>query len=425
MCPPWLGCCVRLAELVSSLPICLTWLCLSPWLGCCVRLAGLVCQFVSHLALSFTLGGVLCPPRLLSPNLSPNLPPTCLSPWLGCCVRLAGLVSQFVFHIGFVFHLGWGAVSASLGLSLVLSPNLSPIWLCLSPWLGCCVRLAELVSQFVSHLALSFALAGVLCPPRWACLPICFPSHLASSFTLAGVVCPSGFVFHLGWGAVSAALGLSPNLSSIWLCLSPWLGCCVRLAGLVSQFVSHLAVSQFSLAICFPSGFVFHLGWGAVSASLGLSPNLFPTWLCLSPWLGCCVRLAGLVSQFVSHPIWLCLSPWLVGVLCPPRWACLWSCLPICLLSGFVSQFCLPSGFVFHLGWGAVSASLGLSGLVFQFVAQFVFYLALSPSFVSPFVSHLALSFTLAGVLCPPRWACLRSPIWLCLPVLPPHFSPI
>ena len=265
-------------------------------------------------------------------------------------------------------------------------------------------------------------MAGVLCPPRWACLPICLPSHLVLSFTLTGVLCPprwaclpiclpSGFVFHLGWGAVSASLGLSPNLSPIWLCLpvfsphlfpiwlclSPWLGCCVRLAGLVSglvsQFVSHLAVSQFSLAICFPSGFVFHLGWGAVSASLGLSPNLFPTWLCLSPWLGCCVRLAGLVSQFVSHPIWLCLSPWLVGVLCPPRWACLWSCLPICLLSGFVSQFCLPiclpSGFVFHLGWGAVSASLGLS---------------------------LVLSSNLSPNL---------SFIWLCLPVLFPHLFPI
>ena len=328
-------------------------------------------------------------------------------------------LSQFVSP-GFVFHLGWGAVSASLGLSA----NLSPIWLCLSPWVGCCVRLAELVS----------------CLP--ICLPICLPP-----------------VFHLGCGAVSAALGLSPNLSSIWLCLSPWLGCCVRLAGLVSnlsptwlclpvfsphlfpiwlclspwlgccvrlaglisglvsQFVSHLAVSQFSLAICFPSGFVFHLGWGAVSASLGLSPNLFPTWLCLSPWLGCCVRLAGLVSQFVSHPIWLCLSPWLVGVLCPPRWACLWSCLPICLLSGFVSQFCLPiclpSGFVFHLGWGAVSASLGLSlvlSLLSGFVSQFCFPICFPSGFVfhlgwgavstslglSP-VSHLALSFTLAA----------------------------
>ena len=78
------------------------------------------------------------------------------------------------------------------------------------------------------------------------------------------------------------------------------------------------------LPICLPPGFVFHLGWGAVSASLGLSPNLSPTWLCLSPWLGCCVRLAGLVSQFVSH---LALSFSLAGVLCPPRWACLRSCL--------------------------------------------------------------------------------------------------
>ena len=115
------------------------------------------------------------------------------------------------------------------------------------------------------------ALAGVLCPPRWACLRSCLPICL-----------PPGFVF------------------------SRWLGCCVRLAGLVSQFVSqfvsHLALS-FTLAprwaclpICLPPGFVFYVGWGAVSASLGLSPNLSPTWLCLSPWLGCCVRLAGLVS---------------------------------------------------------------------------------------------------------------------------------
>ena len=327
-----------------------------PWLGCCVRLAGLVSQCVSHLALSFTLAGVLCPPR-----------------W--ACLPMC-------LPSGFVFHLGWGAVSASLGLS----PNVSPIWLCLSPWLGCCVRLAGLVSQCVSHLALSFTLAGVLCPPRWACLPMCLPS---------------GFVFHLGWGAVSASLGLSPNVSPIWLCLSPWLGCCVRLAGLVSQCVSHLALS-FSLAgvlcpprwaclrsclpICLPPGFVFHVGWGAVSASLGLSPNLSPNlsliWLCLSPWLGCCVRLAGLVSQFVSqcslpmmefpsgfvfHLGWgaasasLGLSPVLSSNLSPNLslrgfvfyvgWGARWACLPICL----------PPGFVFHLGWGAVSASLGLS----------------------------------------------------------------
>ena len=123
-------------------------------------------------------------------------------------------------------------MSASLGLSSVLSPNLFPIWLCLSPWVGCCVRLAGLVSQFVFHLALSFTLAGVLCPPRWACLPICLLS---------------GFAFHLGWGAVSDSLGLSavlsPNLFPIWL-------------------------------------------WHPV-----FSPHLFPIWLCLSPWLGCCVLL--------------------------------------------------------------------------------------------------------------------------------------
>ena len=188
---------------------------------------------------------------------------------------------------------------------------------------------SQFVSQFVSHLALSFTLGGVLCPPRWACLPICLPICLPSGFVsqFSLPICfPSGFVFHLGWGAVSASLGLSPvlspnlspNLSPTWLCLSPWLGCCVRLAGLVcglvSQFVSHLALS-FTLAgvlcpprwaclrscllICLPPGFVFHLGWGAVSAS-NLSPNLSPTWLCLSPWLGCCVRLAGLVSGLVS-----------------------------------------------------------------------------------------------------------------------------
>ena len=416
---PWVGCCVRLAELVSCLPICLPiclppvfhlgwgavsaslvlspnlspiWLCLSPWLGCCVRLAELVSQFVSHLALSFT--------------------------WLGCCVRLAGLVSQFASHpIWFCLSPWLGGVS---------------VWLCLSPWLGCCVRRAGLVSQFVFHLALSFTLAGVLCPPRWACLPICLPSGFVFQFSLP-ICFPSGFVFHPGWGAVSASLGLSPvlspNLSPIWLSLS-----------FPSPFVSHLALS-FTLAgvlclprwaclpICFRPGFVFHLGWGAVSASLGLSPNLSPIpsgFVFHLGWWGCCVRLAGLVfglvsqfvfylalspsfvSPFVSH---LALSFTLAGVQCPPRWACLWSCLPICrpicLLSGFVSQFCFPicfpSGFVFHLGLGSVSASLGLSP---------VSHLALSPSFASPFFSHVALSFTLAGVLCPPRWACLP----ICLP---------
>ena len=176
-------------------------------------------------------------------------------PWLGRCVRLAGLVSQFVSHLALSCTLAgvlcpprWACLPICLPSGFVFQLG----WVAVSA-LGCCVRLAGLVSQFVSHLALSFTLAGVLCPPRWPCLPICL----------------------------------------IWLCLS--LGCCVRLAGLVSQFVS-----QCSFPICFPSGFVFHLGWGAASASLGLSPvlspNLFRTWLCLLRWLGCCVCLSGLVS---------------------------------------------------------------------------------------------------------------------------------
>ena len=237
---------------------------------------------------------------------------------------------------GFVFHLGWGAVSASLGLSAVLSPNLSPIWLCLpicfpsgfvfSPWLGCCVRLAGLVcglvSQFVSHLAL------------------------------------------------------------IWLCLSPWLGCCVRLAGLVSglvsqcvsQFVSHLALSP-----SFVSPFVLWLclsPWlGCCVRLVGLVFNLFAICLCLSPWLGRCVRLAGLVSQFVFQLV----SPHFVfHLLCPPPWACLLICLPICL----------PSGFVFHLGWDAVSASLVLSlSCPWSCLPAFVFVLSRSLSFIWDAVS--------------------------------------
>ena len=324
--------------------------CLPSGLGCCVCLAGLVFLLSAVLSpvLSAILAGMPCPPR-----------------W-----AVSGLVSQLVSH------LVWDALSAFLVLSFsclwsclpafvfVLSRSLSFIWDAVSAPPGLVFFPKEFIVGVLNAVLSVSALAGALCPPRWACLPICLPS---------------GFVFHLGWGAVSASLSMSPNLSPIWLCLSAWLGCCVC-AGV-------LCPPRWScLPICIASGFVFHLGWGAVSASLGLSPNLshlalsftgvlcpprwaclpiclpvffphlFPIWLCLSPWLGCCVRLAGLVSQFVS------------------------------------------SGFVFH--WGAVSASLGLSP-------------NLSPSVLSPFVSHLALSFTLAGVLRPPRWACLRS----CLPI--------
>ena len=198
------------------------------------------------------------------------------------------------------------------------------------------------------------ALAGVLCPPRKACLlsPNLSPTWLCLSPWLC---LASGFVSQFSL----------PHLFPIWLCLSPWLGCCVRLAGLVS-----------CLPICLP--------------------------ICLSPWLGCCVRLAGLVSQFVSH---LALSP------------------------SFLSRFVPHLALSFTLAGMPVGLS-PVSQFVFQFVSQFVSHLALSPSFVSPFVPHLALSFTLAGVLSPPRWACPvlspnLSPIWLCLPVLSPHLFPI
>ena len=547
-----LGCCVRLARLVSQF--------VSQFVSHLALGSGLVSQFVSHLALSFTLGWCAVSALLgLSPGLSPNLSPIwlCLSPWagvlcplrwaclraclpiclppgfvfhlgLGCCVRLARLVSQFVSQfvsrLALSFTLGCGAVSASLGLSPGLSPNLSPTWLCLSPWagvlcplrwaclpiclppgfvfhlrlgccvrlarlvpiclpiclppgfvfhlgLGCCVRLAGLVSQFVSHLALSFTLTGVLCPLRWACLRACLPICLPPGFVPQTVYCWGSQCclkcVRLGWGAVSASLGLSPglspNLSPAWLCLSPWAGvlCPPRSA---------------CLPICLPSGFVFHLGWGAVSVRFAGLVSQFvsqsPTWLCLSPWagvlcpprlaclpiclpsgsclraclpiclpptfvfhvgLGCCVRLARLVSQFVSQFVsHLALSFTLAGVLCPLRWACLRACLPICL----------PPGFVFHLGLGCC---VRLARLVSQFVSQFVSHLALVSGLVSQFVSHLALSFTLgwcallglspglspnlspiwlclspwAGVLCPLRWACLRA----CLPIcLPPGF---
>ena len=152
-------------------------------------------------------------------------------------------------------RLGWGAVSASLSLSPV----------------------TQFVPPFVSHLTL----AGVLCPPRWACLRSCLPICL-----------PPGFVFHLGWGAVSASLGLSPNLSPTWLCLWACLRSC--------------------LPICLPSGCVSQFSF----------PICFPSWLCLSPWLGCCVRLAGLVSGLVSQ-----------------------------FVSQFVSPICFPPSFAFHLGF--------------------------------------------------------------------------
>ena len=320
-----------------------------PWLGCCVRLAGLVSQFVSHLAF-FHLGWGAVSASLGLPICLPICLPSGFVFHLGWGAVSASLGLPISLPSGFVFHLGWGAVSASLGLS----PNLSPTWLCLLRWLGCCVRLAGLVSQFVSHLALSFTLAGV-CPPRWACLLI--PQTVY---------------------AVSASLGLSPvlspSLSPIWsgmLCPPRW-----SCLSLVCGLVCHLGWEQFTL--CPPrsglvsglvSQLVSHLVWDAVSASLVLSFSCLRS--CLPSWLGCCVRLAGL-SPVLSPS----LSPIWSGMLCPPPWSCL------SLFSGLVSQllslFCLV-------------ACLSSPGLVF-FLS-----LVLSPS-LSPIWS---------GMLCPPRWSCL------------------
>ena len=254
------------------------------------------------------------------------------------------------------------------------------------------------------------ALAGVLCPFRWACLPICLPICL-----------PSGFAFWLCWGAVSASLGwspnLSPNLSRTWLCLSPWLGC--------------WACLPICLPICLPRGFVFHLGWGAVSASLGLSPNSKtvygwgsqcflnvsalagmlcpPRWACLRSCLpaclpsglGCCVRLAGLVF-LLSAVLSPALSAILAGMLCPPCWA----------VSGLVSQL------VSHLVWDAVSASLVLSFSCLRSCLR-----SCLPSWLGCCVRLAGLSPVLSpslspiwsGMLCPPPWSCL-SRLWSCLP---------
>ena len=188
----------------------------------------------------------------------------------------------------------------------------------------------------------------MLCPPRWSCLSL-----------VSGRV--SHLVCHLGWDAVSASLVVS------FSCLPSWLGCCVRLAGLVFLLSPILAGmlcpprwSCLSLVAGLVSHLVCHLGWDAVSASLVLdavSASLVLSFSCLppclQPWLGCCVRLAGLV--FLLSPT---LSPILAGMLCPPRWSCL----------------SLVSHLVSHLGWYAVFAFLASlpARLVSHFVLQLV-----------------------------------------------------
>ena len=173
---------------------------------------------------------------------------------------------------------------------------------------------------------------------------------------------------------MSASLGLppvlSPTLSPIWsgmLCPPGW--------------------SCLSLVCGLGPGLVCHLGWDAVSASLGRLRSCLPA--CLPSGLGCSVRLPGLVFllSLVLSPQLLslfclvaCLSS---GMLCLPPWACLF------LVSGLVSQL------VSHLVWDAVFAFLArlpaqlVSGLLSHPVFQLVWCvraLGLSPKFHVRFV---------------------------------------
>ena len=179
-------------------------------------------------------------------------------------------------------------MSASLGLSPVLSPTLSPIW------------------------------SGMLCPPRWSCLSL-----------VCGLV--SGLVCHLGWDAVSASLGCLQLVSHlVWDALS-----------------ASLVLSFSCLWSCLPA-FVFVLSrslsfiWDAVSAPPGLVFFLSLV-LCLAACLGCCVRLFG------SSP-----SP-----------ACLRSFVPSCFPAGLV---CPCSGLVSKISCAICATVWGLRWCNFFFI---------------------------------------------------------
>ena len=136
---------------------------------------------------------------------------------------------------------------------------------------------------------------------------------------------------------------------------------------------------------------------------------------CLPSGLGCCVRLAGLVF-LLSAGLSPVLSAILAGMLCPPRWA----------VSGLVSQL------VSYLVWDALSASLVLSfSCLWSCLPAFVFVLSRSLSFIWDAVSAPpGLVFFLSLVLSPslsPTWSgMLCSPSWLVSqPSLSPVFCPI
>ena len=149
-----------------------------------------------------------------------------------------------------------------------------------------------------------------------------------------------------GWDAVSASLVSSSSClrSCLPTCLPSWLGCCVRLPGLVFLLSPVLSpnLSPILAGVLRPP-----------STSLVSSGACLPT--CLPFWLVRCLRLPGLV--FLLSPV---LSPNLLVLSC----SCFRSCLPGCLsvqLPDFVFLLFLVLSRNLSPVWDAVSASLVLS----------------------------------------------------------------
>ncbi len=149
------------------------------------------------------------------------------------------------------------------------------------------------------------------------------------------------------------------------------------------SYIYHVPICWYSMVLFFPQTVYcwgsqcclkcVRLGWGAVSASLGLSPA------CLPSGLGCCVRLAGLVF-LLSSVLSPSLSPIWSGMLCPPRW----SCLP--LVYGLVSPSLSPiwSGMLCPPRWSCLSLVFGLvSHLVWVAGRVFLLSPVLCPSLSS------------------------------------------
>ena len=198
-----------------------------PWLGCRVRVSGLV----------FLLSPVL------SPNLSPILAGVLRPPPWSRLSLVSGLVSQLVS--------GLGCCVCLPSLVLLLSPNLSPIWAgvlfsCLRSCLPTCLRCGmlcppPLVSSFSCLLSClpTYLRSGMLCPASLvlscsclrSCLPVCLSVQVPGLvFLLSLVLSPN---LSLVWDAVSASLVLSCSCLRSGDALVCGLGCCVRLPSLV------------------------------------------------------------------------------------------------------------------------------------------------------------------------------------------------